>query len=149
MTILEIKNLIFKYFTENDTLVLPDNFNKIILISENPEMDLASLKESLKSYVELGLVKSVEFEDNKKKKVAYVLEKPLQNYEQSVVISGEIGLYIAQILNDVKDQDDHNVVNPLSITQENIESMIILITQLLKEYKKNQEKSGAELDEED
>lgn len=149
MTILEIKNLIFKYFTENDTLVLPDNFNKIILISENPEMDLASLKESLKSYVELGLVKSVEFEDNKKKKVAYVLEKPLQNYEQSVVISGEIGLYIAQILNDVKDQDGHNVVNPLSITQENIESMIILITQLLKEYKKNQEKSGAELDEED
>jgi hypothetical protein len=58
-------------------------------------------------------------------------------------------LYIAQILNDVKDKDDNNTVNPLSITQENIESMIILITQLLKEYKKNQEKSGAELDEED
>ena len=58
-------------------------------------------------------------------------------------------MYIAQILNDVKDKDDNNTVNPLSITQENIESMIILITQLLKEYKKNQEKSGAELDEED
>ena len=47
----------------------------------------------------------------------------------------------------MKDNDDQNVVNPLCITQENIESMIILITQLLKEYKKNQEKSGAELEE--
>ena len=80
-------------------------------------------------------------------KTAYVLEKPLQNYEQSITISGEIASYIAQILNDIKDNDDQNVVNPLCITQENIESMIILITQLLKEYKKNQEKSGAELEE--
>jgi len=147
MTLLEIKNLIFKFYTENDTLVLPEGFNKVILISEFPEMELAIMKECLKSFSELGLVKIVDFEDDKKKKTAYVLEKPLQNYEQSVTLSGEIASYIAQILNDMKDNDDQNVVNPLSITQENIESMIILITQLLKEYKKNQEKSNAELEE--
>ena len=147
MTLLEIKNLIFKFYTENDTLVLPEGFNKVILISEFPEMELAIMKECLKSFSELGLVKIVDFEDDKKKKTAYVLEKPLKNYEQSVTLSGEIASYIAQILNDMKDNDDQNVVNPLSITQENIESMIILITQLLKEYKKNQEKSNAELEE--
>ena len=63
MTLLEIKNLIFKFYTENDTLVLPEGFNKVILISEFPEMELAIMKECLKSFSELGLVKIVDFED--------------------------------------------------------------------------------------
>ena len=50
MTLLEIKNLIFKFYTENDTLVLPEGFNKVILISEFPEMELAIMKECLKSF---------------------------------------------------------------------------------------------------
>lgn len=139
MTLLEIRNNLFTYFKDNDTLILPDNFNKIITISENIEMDTAIIKEALKTFITAGLIKEVDFSEGKKNKNVYILDQSLYKYEQSVSISGEIAFYIAQILNDLKDKNDPDKVNPLSINSSNIESLIILITELLKQHNKNLE----------
>lgn len=150
MNLIETKNLIFNFFKENDTIILPDDFLKIVTVSGTPELDKAKIEESLKCFVDTGLAKKISYIEgegkSKKDKTAYVLEKPLQSYEQSLTISGETAFYISNILNDVKDKDDQNAVNPLSITETNIESLIILISQLLKEFNENKKNKEEDLD---
>lgn len=142
MTLLDYKNILFKFFLENDKCILPDDSRKLQLISDFPEFDLEVFKIALESYVETNLVKKFEFKDGKILKTGYILTQNLQNYEQNIVLSGELCYYISQTLNQVKDEGSADVCNSLGITNKDIEDLIILIGGLLKEretYKKIQE----------
>lgn len=142
MTLLDYKNILFKFFLENDKCILPDDARKLQLVSDFPEFDLEVFKIALESYVETNLVKKFEFKDGKTLKTGYVLTQNLQNYEQNVILGGELCYYISQTLNQVKDEGSPDVCNSLGITNKDIEDLIILIGGLMKEregYKKIQE----------
>lgn len=142
--VLSIKSDLFNYLKDHNQIILPDDFSQIIKISEYPEFDLAIMTDSLKSFEAADILKRVEFVESKKNKVGYLLTKPLTEFSQSLEISGEIAFYLASILNEIKDDDDNNTINPLNITQKNIEDLIILVSNLLKQHKDNQENIAKE-----
>ncbi len=136
MTLTDTKNLLYKHFLENDKLILPEDFNKLIIVSEYPEFDLEILKIALKSYEEVGLIKSFEYKDGKTTKIGYSLDRPLQSFEQDLKIGGDMAHIISNTINSIG-QSVQGVQgyesNPLAITSLDIESLVIIISAFMTE----------------
>jgi hypothetical protein len=149
-----IKNLIYLFYKDHDTIVWPDDVKTILNlqelhITETPELDLESFKVALKSFEDALLVKNVPFVEGKKNKIGYLLEKPLQLYPQNVEINGELAFLISKTINDVRDKDDPISTNPLCITSADIEDLLVLTSNLIKNHQNlNQNKPDLEEEEE-
>lgn len=139
MDLIEIKNILFEHFKENPRLILPDDKLKLIKISEYPEFDTEAIKIALKDFESAGLVKSFSFIENKKEKSGYILERPIQTFEQTVNISGELAYYIANTINKAREDlinshkknydfsNQKDSTDPLKITSTDIETLLILL----------------------
>lgn len=141
MTLQEIKLNIYKFFQSADQLILPDDRLKIITITETPELHYAAIFEAMKNFEESGLVKKVVFEDkvnNKKvEKVAFILDKPLANYPQTVTINGDVAFLLSEIVNSLDKSQTKFTSNPFSITNIEVETVAVLCNELIrKEYEK-------------
>lgn len=132
MNILEIKNKLFEFFKENDTLVYPDDFLKVVIISENENLDKAIMLSALEIFEKSGLAKKVVYKDGKNEKIAYVLEKPFHACNQNLEISGDLAGLVAKTINNNRDGDDSNLTDPLSINARDIESLLVIIGFLMK-----------------
>lgn len=131
MNIPEIKEKLYDWFSINDRLILPDDTLKILVITEQREFDQAILEDVLKWWVENGLLHKVRYIENKKNKIGYILDKPLYAYEQTIVIPGETCGIIAKFINQSKDKDDKNYIDPIKITHVEIEYMVGLLGQYI------------------
>lgn len=148
MNLLEAKNLVFRFFQEKDTIVLPKDLTKIlaageeIIISDDPDMHAEVIKLALKSFEDANLIKSFEMctsegKSGKSKRNIYVLEKPLQSLSQTIELNGETCFYIAKTLNSVRDKDDKNQTNPMGISANDIEDLLVLAGTLIKNHQDN------------
>lgn len=140
MNLTSARNLLYKFFLENERLILPDNLLKVVTITEYPEFDTETLKLALKSFEEVGIVKSFEFKDGKNNKLGYILERPIQSFEQDIKVGGDLAGIISNTINSVG-ASIHGVKeiesNPLSLTQTDLESLIIIISTLLADRQDN------------
>lgn len=152
MNLLEAKNLIYSYYKDNNIIIFPDNLLEVLssnglAISDTPELDTAILKKALTSFEEIGFVKQLEFSEDKTKKsnkIAYVLDRPLQTYPQTLELNGETCYFLADLLNSVRDKDSKTLSNPLSITPTDIEELLLVTSALIKKYKDGLEEGEVE-----
>lgn len=133
MTILEISNRLFEYFQENDSFSIEDNFKQIILISENSAQEKALIKLALQKYVDAKMLSVPWACDNK---VTWFLEKPLDQFEQNITISGPTINAISNIINEATKQETSNCLN---ITEKDIQSLLLIINGLVKNNQEQQE----------
>lgn len=137
--ILEIKNELFKFFSKNERLILPDDLEKILPGSDEKASDCEIIKLALNSFISGGIVGKYSFSAKEGKsnveKTGYVLEKPLYSWSQTLEIPGDVAGYVATTINSFRENDEEKV-NPLAINYKDIESLIIIIGQL---FKKNSE----------
>ena len=126
MTLLEAQNKLIKLFEENDTFNLKRDFKKIVPISTNKELndneDQAILVAALASME--SLVRKQDFG----KETYYILFKPLSSYSQTVELGAGTIAAITKVINDFCDanEDKVNIVNPLNITEKDIQNLLML-----------------------
>jgi hypothetical protein len=131
MTINEIKQDLFTYFAQNDSFDLQKDFNKIVLVSEEPEVDKQIVLLGLKEFEEQKLVSRLPIEGRD----FFVLQQPLQQYSQTIELHYPTLEALAKVINQYCDEADNQKdrVNPLNVTETDIQNTIILAAGLKNE----------------
>lgn len=139
MNLTDIKINLFNYFSTHDELIWPDDKLKIITISETPELHYAAVLAALESFEAGGYVKKLEYREGKIQKLAFILEKPLKNYSQTITLSGELCAYVANLINNLHNlnkipgQNDENVSNALAISELEISALVSVVENFIKQ----------------
>tara|TARA_R100000008_G_C3495073_1_gene120707 strand:+ start:280 stop:684 length:405 start_codon:yes stop_codon:yes gene_type:complete len=133
MTVLDACVEIFKWFQKNHSFEVEKDFKKIFLISENQEVDKATLLAALDSVEKQKIITKVELDGSP----IYVLNRPLASLEQDVKIDYETATKVSEVINKFCHTiDDHkDVSDPLLITQKDIFNLAILVEALQEEVK--------------
>lgn len=130
MTIDEAKLPLFTFFSKSEVFNLEEDFKKIIEITFSEKLDKEILKEALKSFEEQKIVTRINIE----KKDFWVLNKSLEQYSQTVELHYTTLAAITNIVNvfcEMNNTPEHKV-NPLAITEKDIQNLTILANQGLK-----------------
>jgi|TARA_B100000085_G_scaffold283532_1_gene314431 hypothetical protein len=124
MNIRDVSNELFQWFSDNDSFCISKDFNKVILITEHRQRDTAALKAALNNLEKVNLIQKQEIEGEE----IWVLEKPFEQYEQTVEIPPQTCIAITEIINsfcdEIEDQTDR--VNSSEITPKDINNLVIL-----------------------
>ena len=123
MTVLEASAQLYQWFSEKDAFSLNKDYNKLILISENPEADIAAIECSLESLEEMGVIKSKEIDEEK----YWVLIKKFSSIEQSVNISAPTALHlhtIVQMYTEVLGLESKYACDPTDIKEVDIKALL-------------------------
>ena len=101
------------------------DFHDIILISEAPEDHKAALFGALKQMEENGVIRSCEFEG----KTYYILNKPIDSYEQNVTIHSTTAANIGIEINEACEmiEDDSDYCDYTNITENDIANLVNII----------------------
>ena len=135
MTILDASNKLLEWFVKNDTFCLTsipngkDDFNKIVLITERPDVDRAAFLAALDEIEKIGVIKKKSVDYNN----YWILVKPLDSYEQTVTISGTTASIVAQIINQFCDvfKDDVDRCDAGRICEKDVKNLTNIINYLV------------------
>ena len=129
MTISDASALVFQWFTQNDSLSLEDEFDKLVLISLTKDRDKAAVIGALQTYEELKIIKKI-WSDGK---VFWVLNKSLGSYEQTIIISAATTVLISQVVNKACQvlKDNSCLSDPAKITEKDIQNLVLICSTLL------------------
>ena len=135
MTVLDMCVEVLKWFQNNDCFDLHKDFNKIILISENPKNEKALLLASLQRLEKQEMVTSVDFEGS----TLYFLNKNLQAFDQEITVDQETATKVSSVINKFCDTiDDHkDVSDPASIKSKDILHLALILETLQERQGKN------------
>ena len=131
MTVFEASGLLYQWFSEKDSFSLDKDYNKLILISEEPEADKAAINCSLEQLEEMGVIKSKEVGEE----VYWVLVKKFSSMEQSVPISAPTALQLYEVVQmyaEVLGGGDKYVCDPTDIKEIDIKAMLSAVEVLAK-----------------
>lgn len=126
MTIFEAQSTLFAHFMENDVLKFKEIKNVFLTIGEenveNEIVKLALLDLEKREIVSKFLIANAT-------DVAWVLNKPLQQYEQQVALSPLTAQTIARVINTEceKHGDKANLCNPVAIQDKDIQNILKLL----------------------
>ena len=127
MTVTDCTNSLFLWFQDNDSFEMGEDFNKVILLSEDKGRDSAALEIALERLETAELIKSKSLNEKK----YWILNKSFNNFESTVSIdatlSREIAEYInqfCQIIGDDTDQCDSS-----NITTKDIQNLLFMYRQ--------------------
>jgi hypothetical protein len=149
MTIDDLKMPLFTFFSKNEIFDLEDNYKEIIPFEslEEPDVKKAVAILALKEFEKQGLITEVpslkpdalKNPDERK----WILNKDLTKYEQPIELHYPTLAAIVKIINDFceKSGDDQNKVDPLLITEKNIQDLCLLASQFVNPQKNSQENS--------
>ena len=133
MTIIEASLKLYEWFSEKDSFSLESDFKKF---SPEEEADVdktlqrkAAVNCALLEYEEMGLIKSSEV--NKKK--IWTLKKSFDSFDQTLKISPDTCLSVAQILNGVNNIIDIGMdeCDPKNLTEKDIKHLIMICSTLI------------------
>lgn len=102
MTVYEAYSKLWEYFKENDSYTMEDNFDKIVLISDAPSRDRATVQSALDDWVKSEVItvqKDYSWGESEKRDI-YILKKSLDSNEQSVSIHPNLAGYMMREIND-------------------------------------------------
>lgn len=129
MTVLETTSKLFKFFSENDYFETGEHFKEVVLISEDKELEAATLETGLDGLVDMDVI----IKKESKNKTYWILKKPLSYYEQKVEVAPTTALHIATVLNDicrrVGNVDD--LCDPLNICDRDLDNLVTFINNVL------------------
>jgi len=138
MTLNEVKADLFNYFTNNDMFTMDDkeDFGKICVLSLNPPLDKQLIRASLKEFEKEGIVTDVNYPDelnDKEIHECWVLNKPIEQYNQSVNLTHATISAVTKIINQYCSQTNNpqSMVDPLSVQEKDIQSLVLIIHEQL------------------
>lgn len=124
MTIVEASNKLLEYFSKNVSFSLEDDYQALFIISENPEATKIAFILALEDLEKNDLIKSHQVGKRK----TYILKKPLNSYDQNIIISGFTSNIIAEVINNfcmqIKDKKDY--CDARVITEKDIRNLVFL-----------------------
>ncbi len=121
MTSLEASIELYKWFSENDSFCLEEDFKKVITITENLERDKASLLSALEDFVKNEMISRVEIKDTK----YWILRKSFASFNQSVSISPDLAMGMSLILNKFHENMEAEIqqCDPSSLGEKDIKNL--------------------------
>lgn len=124
MTVLDAANKLLDFYQKNDSFNIEKNYQDLILISDSPEDTKIAINLALEDLEKNDIIKC--FSAGKSK--TYILKKPLNNYDQNVLVGGITANMIAKIINDFCDKikDKRDYCDARSITEKDIRNLIFL-----------------------
>lgn len=129
MTSLDASTQLYKWFIENDSFCLIEDFIRIVTISNTPERDKAAFRAALKEFekaeiVSLNVVNNVEY---------WVLKKAFSSFNQNVPVSPELALTISTIINKfcTITKNTNDICDPLSLEEKDIKNLIFISNLML------------------
>ena len=127
MTVYEATNRLFEWFQNKDSIELEEDFNSIVLISENKERELACIELALESLEKAELIKPKELNGKK----YWILNKPWSQYESTVVINSRIAAGIAEVINEFCEiiNDDTDLCDATDIKEKDIGNLLFMYRQ--------------------
>lgn len=131
MTVLESFEKLNEYFSANSCFTFEDNFRDVISISENEQLEKASLTCALKELEESGMLKSSEI-DNKK---FWILFKPLDSFDQQIEISYLLAAGISSVINNVCDivGNSSDKCDPKNLTERDLQNLLVIASKASEE----------------
>jgi hypothetical protein len=126
MTTIESCSKLYEWFAKNDTFSLK-NLKDIAHVSDNPSADEASILSALSEFDKLGLVICQKVKDEN----YWVLKRPFSSMEQTVNISANTALSLANFINEICDynKSTENYANPLEIRERDIQFLLYLLNE--------------------
>lgn len=124
MTVLDASNSLVEWFLKNDSFCIEEDFNKIVLISENKERETAAVRAGLDKLIQLKLITRYEIHE----KEYWVLSKPIEQYEQEVEINAALAKDIADVINEFCDEieDQLDRCDSTDLSPKDIKNILLL-----------------------
>ena len=121
-TIPDITNKLFQYFIENYAFDLQQNQADIFAVSIEPELERAALLKSLEKFEEQQLISRLEIQGQ----LVFLLNKSLQQYSQTIQISGQTACRVASTVNNalMRDGNYEESVNSMELNERAIEMLL-------------------------
>ncbi len=134
MTIFEASIGLYAWFSENDSFSMEANYQKLVENKEeSPEKELekkAAILCGIRDLEELGLVKAT---DVGKKKI-WVLKKSFDSFDQTIKLSPDTCMSIAQIINGMSKVSSLGLEesDPKQISGEDVKNLVLICSTLIK-----------------
>ena len=126
MTILQASINLFTWFRDHDSFSL-SNQSDLEALSVETKEDFAAFSVALDRLEKFEIIKGVEPQTNKGSRV-YVLEKNMQNFNQSVTLNGSVARKVSECINSfcerIKDTTD--LCDPVSICEKDILNLTLI-----------------------
>lgn len=124
MTILDATHKLFDYFSGKHTYSTSKNFKDIVPITEDEELDVATINLALEDMEKNEILKSTDLNGEK----CYILNRQLESFEQSVSISYPTAMMLAQALNEFCEtiEDYTDIADVANITEKDVRNLVIL-----------------------
>jgi len=124
LTIQHIINKLFQYFIDNSLFSLEENHSDIFELSIEPELERSALLKSLEKFEEQQLVIRLEIQGQ----LVFLLNKPLQQYSQTIQISGQTACRVANTVNNalIRCGNSEQSVNSMELNERAIEMLLQL-----------------------
>ena len=127
MTVTDCTNSLFLWFQNNDSFEINEDFNKVILLSEDKGRDSAALELALERLETAELIKSKEIGEKK----YWILNKSFNNFESTVSIDATLSSEIAEDINQFCEiiGDDTDKCDSSNITSKDIQNLLFMYRQ--------------------
>lgn len=124
MTILDATHKLFDFFSGKHCYSTKKNFKDLIPISEDQELEMATIDLALKDMEKNEIIKSTTVDGEEH----YILNRQLESFEQNVSISYPTAMLIAKSLNDFCESigDYTDVADISNITEKDVRNLVIL-----------------------
>ena len=124
MTVLDATHKLFDYFSDKHTYCASKNFKDLVPISENLELEMATVRLALQDMEKNEIIRCTAIDDEE----FYILNRPLESFEQSVSISFPTAIMISQAMNEFCNtiEDYTDIVDTGNVTEKDIRNLVIL-----------------------
>jgi hypothetical protein len=124
MTVSEACSKLFGWFAENERFDLSKDYKSLLIVSDDEEVEKEIVKIALAKMEEIKILIRI----TTIKRDVWVLDKPLNSFEQSVSISGNMAAEISEVINRTCHAIDNydDVCNPLDINEKDINNLIFI-----------------------
>jgi Fe2+ or Zn2+ uptake regulation protein len=125
MTTLDVCIKLYEWFEENDHFDVGKNFKNIFLISEDEDLDKATLTAALKKLESQNVITRA----NVNGKSFYILNRKLASIDQEVTINCSTAIKVAKVINEFCDSiNDHkDVSDPSEIKGKDILHLALIL----------------------
>ena len=130
MTIFEASSDLFRWFKDHDSFVMEEDFQDLVLITEDKEREMASILAGLKHLESMELIKKQLVGERE----IWLLNKSFAQFEQTVELSADTCSVIAEVLNNFCDliEDKTDYCDPTAICEKDVRNLLLIYEQTKK-----------------
>jgi len=145
MNVLAASQILFDWFSKNDSFCFNRDFTKICTKSKNKDEEEGAIMLALRELQGGGIVKLYLSggETSKNKEGMWVLRKPFEAYDQEISINGSTAMNIAQVINNFCEAvgDKTQDYDPKNISQKDICNLLQITSVLASKLQETESQS--------